>query len=232
MPSTVGVDRRLENVPAAVLDALTLSPGATYAVATHPPVVALTLTRDQPSRREVLVCVRDSETNVTHPDVLSSPTARVRQVVTTGDVLAIPGDGGPPAWLIQTCEQILEHKLGVKDVDVAGRVRHTQVWQGNSVIGRDKDGGILTEALTMINVLLDLSDLADQLPPTTSAYREIHWIPEADHRIMTEMRNAAATGVQFRDPAPLVYGLCTQSTAAMLAATPAASAVSAPTQVV
>jgi hypothetical protein len=221
MPSTTGVDPRLENVPTAVLDALTLTSGAPATLQVNAPVVALTCTDGRGHDRRVLICVRDPRANVTHPDVVSAPTKRVEGIEDLGDLL-VDGrrwNGTVPGWLLTTADLILHGKLALPaDVTAAGRVRRVSVWQGDSVIGMRGDE-VVRESLTMINVQVDMTGSADLFPAATDSYREIHWVPEADHQLMTAMRNPALAGVDFAEPVPLVYGLCTRSTAATLAAT-------------
>jgi len=93
-----------------------------------------------------------------------------------------------------------------------------QVWQAHSVIGI-ADGQPVTEALTMINVHLSVPAGAELFPRSTPSYSWIGFLDETQHAAAVARRDATLLDVDFGSETPIVYGLCTQSTASMLRAT-------------
>jgi hypothetical protein len=222
--TTTGVDHDLKRVPREWLDALELTAGSTEPVATYAPVLALTMTREAGDTREVLACVRAPEANRTHPGVLSSPTIRIRGVE---DFSALPTGRVTtevPAWLTAHVDQLLGGKLAADSELTAGlALDFVQVWQAHSVIGI-KDGQPVTEALTMINAHLSVPADTEIFPSSTPSYSWIGFVAEDRHAPAVERRDAELLGVSFGPETPIVYGLCTQSTASMLKATSSVAA--------
>jgi len=212
------IDHDLRRVPREWLDALELMPGSDEPVATYMPVLALTITREDGGSRQVLGCVRSPEENRTHPGVLSSPTVRIHGVqdfssLPTGSV------GDVPAWLTAHVDQLLGGKLAADSQMTAGlKPDYVQIWQAHSVIGI-ADGQRVTEPLTMINVHLSVPAAAEIFPRHTPSYSWIGFVDEERHAMAVERRDAEVLGVDFGGETPLVYGLCTLSTKAMLKAT-------------
>lgn len=218
--NTTGVDHDLERVPREWLDALELTAGSAEPVAIYAPVLALTITRETEGSREVLGCVRAPGENRTHPGVLSSPTVRIRAVEDFSGLPAgrVTGDD-VPAWLTAHVDQLLGGKLAADSGLTAGlAVDFVQVWQAHSVIGI-ADGQPVTEPLTMINAHISVPAGADIFPSSTTSYSWIGFVAEDRHALAVERRDAELLGVDFGGETPIVYGLCTLSTASMLKAT-------------
>ena len=219
------IDHDLRRVPREWLDALELTPGSTEPVATYMPVLALTITREDIGSRQVLGCVRSPEENRTHPGVLSSPTVRVRGVEDFSGLQSGPVVGDVPAWLTAHVDQLLGGKLAADSGVTAGlKPDSVQVWQAHSVIGI-ADGQPITEPLTMINVHVSVPAGVEIFPHRTPSYSWIGFVDEERHALAVERRDAEVLGADFGGQTPVVYGLCTLSTAAMLKVT-ALSAVS------
>ncbi|MFG1818396.1 hypothetical protein ACGFIF_31850 [Kribbella sp. NPDC049174] len=217
--NTTGVDHDLRRVPRAWLDALELTAGSAEPVATYAPVLALTVTREAEGSRQVLACVRSPQENRTHPGVLSSPTVRVRGVEDLSGLPTGRATEGVPAWLGAHVDQLLGGKLAAASELTAGLAPDfVQVWQAHSVIGI-AGGRPVTEALTMINAHISVPAGVEVFPATTASYSWIGFVDEERHARAVERRDAELLGVSFGAETPLVYGLCTLSTAAMLKAT-------------
>jgi hypothetical protein len=215
----LAIDHRLENVPAAWLDSLVLQSGAAHPLSVFTPVLALTITRGEQEDREVLVCVRDPRENVTHPDVLSSPTRRLRN--DDGIERALEGGAGEEqvaALVAGPALALLRDKLGLTESFEEIRISRAAVWQGDSVIGM-RGGSPVVEHLTMLNAHIDWPSDAPEIPEATPSYSSIQWVSEAGHERIVATRDALCADLTFGDLRPVVYGLCTHSTAAMLAAT-------------
>jgi len=214
--NTTGVDHDLKRVPRRWLDALELTAGSSEPVAEYAPVLALTITREDNGSRAVLGCVRSPEENRTHPRVLSSPTVRIRGVKDFCGLSTGPVVGEPPAWMTAHVDQLVGGKLAA---DTSGlQPDFVQVWQAHSVIGI-ADGQPVTEALTMINVHLSVPAGAELFPRSTPSYSWIGFLDETQHAAAVARRDATLLDVDFGSETPIVYGLCTQSTASMLRAT-------------
>lgn len=218
--NTIGVDHDLKRVPREWLDALELTAGSTESVATYAPVLALTITRGDDGSRQVLGCVRSPEENRTHPGVLSSPTVRIRGVEDFSALRSGPV-ADVPAWMTAHVDQLLGGKLAADSEMTAGlKPDFVQVWQAHSVIG-SADGQPVTEPLTMINVHLSVPAGVEIFPRSTDSYSWIGFVNEDRHARAVERRDAELLDVSFGGETPIVYGLCTLSTANMLKATTA-----------
>ncbi|MEV5966184.1 hypothetical protein AB0L70_30730 [Kribbella sp. NPDC051952] len=219
--NTTGVDHDLRRVPREWLDALELAAGSTEPVATYAPVLALTISREDEGSRQVLGCVRSPEENRTHPGVLSSPTVRIRGVEDFSGLKTGPVVGEVPVWLSAHVDQLLGGKLAADSVVTAGLTPDfVQVWQAHSVIGIE-DGQPVTEPLTMINVHISVPAGVELFPHRTTSYSWIGFVSEERHALAVAQRDAELLNVSFGGETPIVYGLCTLSTANMLKATTA-----------
>lgn len=183
------IDYDLSHVPTEWLD-VTLTPGPGSAI--HQPVLALTITNGS----RVLVCVRDPETNPVHPNVLSSPTLRLED----------------DRWFLAATARLLRTKLeaGIGPWDAPDKIA---TWHGHSLIGT-LDGQPVTYPLTMVNAHIETSY---EFPSRTDAYSWIGWVDQDAFLKAVEERDVSLLGVEFAHP-PVLYGLCTQSTSAMLRA--------------
>ncbi|TCC56519.1 hypothetical protein E0H73_33120 [Kribbella pittospori] len=86
------------------------------------------------------------------------------------------------------------------------------------MIGIDR-GKKVTEALTMVNAHVSVPAGVEIFPRSTSSYSWIGFVSEERHALAVERRDASLLGVSFEGETPIVYGLCTLSTASMLKAT-------------
>lgn len=184
------IDYDLSHVPTEWLT-LNLTPGTPQPLSLYRPVLALTITRGD----QVLVCVRDPETNPVHPNVLSAPTRRSASALTSGAAV-----------------NLLTKKLGLSLEQAAScYVGKETEWQGHSLIGT-LDGQPVTYPLTMVNAHIETTL---DFPESTSAYSWIGWVQREAFIKAVESRDITALGVEF-DTDPVLYGLCTHSTSAML----------------
>lgn len=209
-------DHDLRRVPADLLDALRLRAGVHAPVATYRPVVAVTLTR---GRDQVLVVVRDPEENRTHPGVVSSPTRRIHgrdlEIAALAAELAA-GENDVPGWLLAEVGSLLVDKVGIAAEATRGlRGTHVQVWQAESVIALE-GSEVVAEPLTMLNVHVALPEEVE-VPVRTRSHSQQRFVSRQAHHAAFARRDA--TGIVDPDALgvpPVVYGLCTQSTTAML----------------
>ena len=184
------IDYDLSHVPTEWLT-LNLTPGTPHPLSLYRPVLALTITRDD----QVLVCVRDPETNPVHPNVLSAPTKRFEW----------------SAYGLAMRDLLIE-KLGlVMHGTRYLTIEKTMTWQGHSLIGT-LDGQPVTYPLTMVNAHIETTL---DFPGSTDAYSWIGWVQQEAFIKAVESRDPTAMGVDFGTN-PVLYGLCTRSTSAML----------------
>jgi hypothetical protein len=217
--NTNGVEYDLKRLPRQWLDDLKLTPGSTEPLSAFEPVLALTITREADGVRQVLACVRDASENRTHPGVLSSPTVRLRGVTDISDLAPGAVSGKLPSWLTAHIHRLVDEKLSAaSEFKNSFAADHVQVWQAHSVIGI-ADGQPVTEPLTMINVHLTVPADGQPFPEQTTSYSWIGFVPEKYHAKVVESRDASILDETFNGELPLVYGLCTHSTAAMLETT-------------
>jgi hypothetical protein len=116
-------------------------------------------------------------------------------------------------------DQLLGGKLAADSEMTAGlKPDFVQVWQAHSVIGI-ADGQPVTEPLTMINAHISVPAGVEIFPRRTASYSWIGFVDEERHAEAVARRDAEVLGADFGGETPIVYGLCTLSTAAMLKAT-------------
>lgn len=190
-------DYDLRNVPRDWLDALKIVPSEFEPGYT--PVLATTITRQTDRGRQVLATVRSTLGNRTHPGVLSVPTIRIRGTE-------------PLAWMSWCVDRLLATKL--ESTTPAPKPSWYSVWQGESVIGQ-RGGKPVTEKLAMINVHLPLNR---PFRSSTHDYSWIGYVDEDKFIAATGARDAGLLGVDWGGDVPLMYGMCTLSTAATLEA--------------
>lgn len=188
------IDYDLSHVPTEWLT-LNLTPGTPQPLSLYRPVLALTITRDD----QVLVCVRDPKTNPVHPNVLSAPTIRTHGISTTS--------------IVNGAEELLYWKLGLTEDQAWSLLPDPRwmTWQGHSLIGTLNNQPV-TYPLTMVNAHIETTL---DFPESTDAYSWIGWVRREAFIKAVESRDITAMGVDFGTD-PVLYGLCTHSTSAML----------------
>lgn len=185
------IDYDLSHVPTEWLT-LNLTPGTPQPLSLYRPVLALTITRDD----QVLVCVRRPKTNPVHPNVLSAPTIRI--------------GGIGYAAMLDGIDRLLETKLDTKMSKYLAPERAV-TWQGLSLVGAEGYQPV-TYPLTMVNAHIETTL---DFPESTDAYSWIGWVQREAFIKAVESRDITAMGVDFGTD-PVLYGLCTHSTSAML----------------
>jgi hypothetical protein len=193
----------------------------------YSPVLALTLLRPRPDGRyQILVGVRSPESNRTHPNVASVPTQRIKSsAIARSWIQPLRRSGG--ASLVRRNDlrgevsYLLARKLGLADPLEYGHVRFDALKlsaaQGRSVIGETPTGKPLTERLTMFNCSVLLRDGADRIPRKTASYDPLVWAEVDDFVAMATSRDAGRLNAGLENSFACAYGLCLQTSLAMLA---------------
>jgi hypothetical protein len=194
-------------------------PGIHRPLARYRPALALTVLRYTASQPDIVVGVRDPDSNPTHPNVVSTPTRRIQPAVAgkwlwylrahRGAALARRPD------VRDEVDHIFSRKLGLanhQELDVIRfRVESLSAAQGISVIGEHEDGSPRTENLTMFNAVVRLDKGGEHLPSKTASYRPLAWASVPDFITMTQTRDAGHLGKDFENILFCSYGLCLQT---------------------
>jgi hypothetical protein len=191
---------------------------------TFAPVLALTITRDDGN--QILVGVRTPESNRTHQNVASVPTARVQPATAARWLRALrlnrAGSAVGRADLRNEVSHIFSRKLGLGDAleleRIAPQVRGLSAVQGISVIGERDDGRLLTENLTMFNAHVVLDGPSDDVPPATASYRPLVWATVKSFVEMTHARDVGRLDATLDNAFYCAYGLCLETSARTLVA--------------
>ncbi len=182
------------------------------------PVLAATIfTADSNGIAEILVAVRDPETNITHPNVVSTPTRRLTPEAFALAAAAVPVIEQTPrrhkflidrGWRRSTSDadndwtgiqweidMLLQDKLGVpfggRNSTVLGyRPAQHAVTLGNSRVGVDEYGRDVIEKVAMLNVLVQTTTSQKELfAESTEHYRDIRWVSPDQYRDMQARKN-------------------------------------------
>jgi hypothetical protein len=188
------------------------------------PVLALTVIDRTLARPRILVGVRDPETNRTHQNVASVPTRRVRYTVARSWLPAMRGrrrlSVAQHGDIRDEVAHMLSLKLGLAEAQERNHVRfdlHScHGFQGVSVIGEYPDGRPLTENLTMFNAIITLHNGQNLVPPATASYRPLVWADTDDFVAMTRSRDPGRLNAGLDDAFSCAYGLCLETSVAML----------------
>ena len=189
------------------------------------PVLALTILRQTDRGPQILVGVRNPETNKTHQNVASVPTRRVRHTVATRWLRSMrtrrPLSPSECDDLGGEVSHTFSLKLGLADAQERGRVRFEVkafgAYQGVSVIGeRPEDGQPVTENLTMFNTVIALEHGHDLVPSDTASYRPLVWAGIDDFIEMAQSRDTGRLNAGLEDAFFCAYGLCLQTSVLML----------------
>jgi hypothetical protein len=192
------------------------------------PVLALSVIMlDATGAVRILVGVRDPRANRTHPNVASVPTRRVAAPLAEDWRKRMRRSGLTRAedypGLRTEVLSILSQKLGMADSVELGRVDAQlfglQASQGISVIGEDDLGAQITESLTMFNAgVLVSADTAKLVPGRTGSYRSLVWADVESFLSMTSTRDVGRLNAGLEKFFFCAYGLCLQTSVAMLEA--------------
>jgi hypothetical protein len=201
-----------------------LLPGLRRTLGDFQPVLALTVIRHRGESPEILVGVRDPESNRTHQNVASVPTRRVRLDVARRWLWQLRTGRGAAATRRHDLRDEVAHtfslKLGLADARERGLVDFDVVslsaFQGISVIGERSDGQPLTENLTMFNAIITLTRGDDEVPRETASYKPLVWAGTGDFTAMTRSRDIGRLNVGLENSFFCAYGLCLQTSARML----------------
>lgn len=205
-----------------------LHPGLGKPLDQYLPVLALTLLRPRSDGQcQILVGVRSPESNRTHPNVASVPTQRIKSSATARSwIQRLRRAGGASLIgrhdLRGEISYLFARKLGLADALEYGQVRFDALKlsasQGKSVIGETPTGKPLTECLTMFNCSVLLREGADHIPPKTASYNPLVWAEVNDFVAMAATRDAGRLNAGLENSFACAYGLCLQTSRAMLAA--------------
>jgi hypothetical protein len=196
-----------------------LLPGLHRPLALFKPVLALTVLRYAKSQPEIVVGVRDPESNLCHPNVASVPTRRIQPAVAKKWL-----------WHLRTLRNVsaarrsdvrdevanvFSRKLGLADHQERGeirfRVESLSATQGISVIGEHADGRPRTENLTMFNAVVWLEKGDEHLPAKTASYKPLVWADVDNFIEMSQTRDPGRLEKGFEEYFFCAYGLCLQT---------------------
>jgi hypothetical protein len=188
------------------------------------PVLALTILRRSAGCTQILVGVRDPDTNQTHQNVTSVPTRRLsvplarewRRHLRRGD----GGSGDAYAGLRNEVSSLLGYKVGLADQLERGTVNFhlgtVRASQGVSVIGEAAGGAPVTENLTMFNAEVVLEIGSDRVPRSTASYSTLVWADVDAFMRMVRSRDVGALEVGLEYAFACAYGLCLQTSLSVL----------------
>lgn len=185
----------------------------------YQPVLALTVLRSAASTPEIIVGVRDPESNRYHQNVASVPTRRIHPAVARRWIWALRFRRYAAASrrpdLHDEVATLFSRKLGLADRlergEIRFRVESLAASQGISVIGETEDGRPRTEKLTMFNAVVWLEKGDEHLPSGTASYHPLVWA-DADNFIeMSRTRDTGRLGLGFERFFFCAYGLCLQT---------------------
>lgn len=183
---------------------------------------------------QILVCVRDSKANKTHPDVVSVPTQRIPTVLAEqvlGESSSIGSNkdtkllSNTPIFcdeldghneLLYMIESLLCRKLGLSNALEEGLFRFKAILAGN-LIGKANYPNLNTsEHLQMLNAVVFVEVGADLVPEQTASYRKIHWTPSTSSflEMWHNGQDPTVIGLTAEQAGGVcVDGLCISSTA-------------------
>lgn len=172
------------------------------AVQNPPFVLALTivngtraLKKGMSGDSQILVCVRNSDVNQTHPDVVSVPTQRIpavlaEKILENSQSIGIEGDtilleqeiisknsANGHNELLYIIESLLCRKLGVSEYIERGQFSFEASLVGNLKGVANYPNLESTEQLQMLNVVVHLESGAELFPEHTTSYNLIKWVP-------------------------------------------------------
>ena len=196
-----------------------LLPGIYRPLAVYQPVLALTVLRHERSRPEIVVGVRDPESNLYHQNVASVPTRRIPHAIARHWLRALRT--GRQAAVVARPDlrdevaNIFSRKLGLADRQERGeisfQVESLSAAQGISVIGEHDDGRPRTESLTMFNAVVWVDKGDEHLPPVTASYNPLVWADVANFVAMSRTRDSARLEKGFERSFFCAYGLCLET---------------------
>lgn len=188
-------------------------------LAVYQPVLALTLLRSAASTPEIVVGVRDPESNRYHQNVASVPTRRIQPAIARRWIWALRfgrhAAAARRADLHDEVANLFSRKLGLADRQERGEIRFRiealSASQGISVIGESDDGGLRTERLTMFNAVVWVEKGDEYLPRETASYKPLVWADVDNFIEMSQARDTGRLGLGFERFFFCAYGLCLQT---------------------
>jgi hypothetical protein len=179
----------------------------------------------------VLVVARSPEANPTHPDVVSVPTLRIPPAL-YDDIVASAtpvgtdetghatyfGDGEADsashnghAAVVHATEALLARKLGLAETLESEELRYRAALRsrvdGVAVYDNLGDANVY-EPVSMLNILVEVTDAHEAIPISTSSYKLIGWTSVDQFLRGVRTRDVTAMGPLF-DPIDLcAHGVC------------------------
>jgi hypothetical protein len=196
-----------------------LLPGLYRPLSVYQPVLALTVLRHAASRPEIVVGVRDPESNRYHQNVASVPTRRVPHAIARQWLRALrtrrPISAAARADLRDEVANIFSRKLGLADHqerdEIRFRVESLSAAQGISVVGEHEDDRPRTESLTMFNAVVWMEKGDEHLPPDTASYNPLVWADVDNFVAMSQTRDTGRLEKGFERSFFCAYGLCLET---------------------
>ncbi|SNT48279.1 hypothetical protein SAMN05421812_10780 [Asanoa hainanensis] len=196
-----------------------LLPGAFRPLGIYKPVLALTILRSAATTPEIVVGVRDPESNRYHQNVASVPTRRIHPAIAHRWIWALRlrrhTAVSRRSDLHDEVATLFSRKLGLADRQERGeirfRIQSLAASQGISVIGETSDGQPRVEKLTMFNAVVWLEKGDEHLPQETASYRPLVWADANNFIEMSETRDTGRLGLGFERFFFCAYGLCLQT---------------------
>jgi hypothetical protein len=185
----------------------------------YKPVLALTVLRSAASTPDIIVGVRDPESNRYHQNVASVPTRRIQPAVASRWIWALRlrrhASAARRADLHDEVANLFSRKLGLADRQERGEIRFRieslSASQGISVIGESDDGRPRTEKLTMFNAVVWVEKGDEHLPAGTASYKPLVWADANSFTEMSKARDIGRLGLDFERFFFCAYGLCLQT---------------------
>jgi len=201
----------------------------------HAPVLALTLIDARSAGRNgtieksssLLVGVRDPETNITHPNVVSVPTKRIPKCILDGflvEMLRKSSPGASTTYIVREIQpdpranghsklffavkSILAEKLGLAEQLERGEVSFATRLEA-IVVGTVKHLEF-EEKTCMFNASVFIQG-ADHIPSKTSSYRSLIWTPISSFMLAAEHKDLTKISPNLNPFEYCIHGLCIMS---------------------
>ena len=182
----------------SIFDAQTLSPGGQVC-----------------DESKMLLGIRNASTNVTHPDVLSTPTMRLRDVfvpeLLATHIARSTMYHNDDVMIMYVVSNLLALKLGVADELVLGSL-HYSAHLALVVNGRVEHHDGEVENNRMINLRVNVDQGANLIPPHTASYSKLMWVSVYDFKKMWPGRDVTQVGIMGAEALRVcTTGLCMAS---------------------
>lgn len=199
------------------------------------PVVAITaidalslFNNNISSSSKILVVIRDPNTNINHPNVISTPTQRIPLALYNSILEQYNGnkdlvsnvDLNTHDPIIYVVESLFSKKLGVANALEKRKVTYT------AKIGAVKFGRVyhkqntesipVLQYISMINILVFIHAGITCFPSSTSSYSKVMWKEVGKFLTMVENRNPMDLSLDLNPFEYCVHGICLASSAKTL----------------